>query len=160
RCELEKGVTMNSIQLIYDWNTLNQAIPFKKPIEICDETMRDGIQSPSVIDPTIKEKCELLSIMAELGITIANIGLPGAGPRAYNDVLALARFANNNKLPIQLNCAARTLKADIEPIARVQEEIGVPITAYCFLGASPIRQLVEEWFLDKLKKTTDDAIVF
>lgn len=151
---------MPTAELIYDWNTVNKAQRFLKPVEICDETLRDGIQSPSVKDPSIDKKCELLALMAQLGITIANIGLPGAGPRAYNDVLALARFAQTEKLPIQLNCAARTLKADIEPIATIQQMVGIPLTAYCFLGASPIRQLVEDWDLRKLKKTSEDAISF
>lgn len=151
---------MQSAQLIHDWNIKDQVPSVLRPVEICDETMRDGIQSPSVKDPSIDKKCELLALMAELGITIANIGLPGAGPRAYNDVLALARFAKSEKLPIQLNCAARTLKADIEPIATIQQVVGIPITAYCFLGASPIRQLVEDWDLAKLKKTSEDAISF
>ncbi|HXW60745.1 MAG TPA: LeuA family protein [Myxococcota bacterium] len=151
---------MQSKELIYDWNIIHKIPRFKKTVEICDETLRDGIQSPSAKDPNIDEKCELLALMAELSITIADIGLPGAGPRAYNDVLALASFAQKNKLAIKLNCAARTLKADIEPIAKIQEIVGIPITAYCFLGASPIRQIVEDWNLDKLKKTSEDAIVF
>jgi 2-isopropylmalate synthase len=98
--------------------------------------------------------------MNELGITIADIGLPGAGMRAYNDVLALATFARNKKLRIKLNCAARTHIKDIEPIARIQQIVGIPITAYCFLGTSPIRQMVEDWDLDKLKFTTDEAVTF
>jgi 2-isopropylmalate synthase len=98
--------------------------------------------------------------MNKLNVTIANIGLPGAGPRAYRDVLALARYAHQHKLAIKLNCAARTLKEDIEPIARIQEQSGSPISAYCFLGTSPIRQMVEDWNLDRLKKTTEEALLF
>jgi 2-isopropylmalate synthase len=146
-------------ELIYNWNKAHNSPPFPK-VELCDETMRDGIQSPSVRDPSIEDKRELLHLMSNLGVTIANIGLPGAGPRAYQDVLDLANYARTQKLPIKLNCAARTLKQDIEPIARIQEQSGMDITAYCFLGTSPIRQLVEDWDIDKLKKTTDDALSF
>lgn len=146
-------------RLIFDWNTKDQtASVFPHPIEVCDETLRDGIQSPSVVDPSIEHKLELISLMDSLGITIANIGLPGAGPRAYNDVLTIARFVNEQRLSIKVNCAARTHSADILPIADIQQKVGIPITAYCFLGTSPIRQMVEDWSLDRLKKTTDDAI--
>jgi 2-isopropylmalate synthase len=144
--------------LIYDWN---QKYPQKFPsVELCDETLRDGIQSPSVRDPHISDKRELLELMNNLHITVANIGLPGAGPRAYNDVLALANYAQKQRLNIEVICAARTLRADIEPIARIQELSGRPISAYCFLGTSPIRQMVEDWSIERLKKTTDEALSF
>jgi len=152
---------MEQSDLIYDWNLTEHHGQFlNNTVEICDETLRDGIQSPSIIDPKIEDKCEILNLMNELGITIADIGLPGAGMRAYNDVLALATFARNKKLRIKLNCAARTHIKDIEPIARIQQIVGIPITAYCFLGTSPIRQMVEDWDLDKLKFTTDEAVTF
>jgi 2-isopropylmalate synthase len=144
--------------LIYDWNlTLGQKFP---TVEICDETLRDGLQSPSVTDPSIEDKFKLLELMDSLGITIANIGLPGAGPRAYSDVLALAHHARKQNLKIKLNCAARTVIKDIEPISRAQQEAGIKIVAYCFLGTSPIRQLVENWSLDQLKATAETAISY
>ncbi len=145
--------------LIYDWNLEPSHSPFPT-VELCDETLRDGLQSPSVTDPDSAIKCELLSLMDALGITIANIGLPGAGPRAYGDVLALAKYASRHRLNIKLNCAARTLIKDIEPIARIQQEVGIPITAYCFLGTSPVRQLVENWNLSTLKNTAEEALSF
>lgn len=152
---------MNASEVIYDWNVVDANSPLRaKSVELCDETLRDGLQSPSVKDPVIEVKCQMLALMDALGITIANIGLPGAGPRAVHDVKHLARFARDEKLRIQLNCAARTVIQDIEPIARIQDEIGVPIVAYCFLGASPIRQYVEEWDLDRLQRTTDEALRF
>lgn len=145
-------------QLIYDWNTL--ALKPFPIVELCDESLRDGLQSPSVKDPDSEKKCQLLHLMNDLGITIANIGLPGAGPRAYEDVLILARYAKDQRLNIKLNCAARTLKKDIEPIARIQQIAGIPITAYCFLGTSPVRQLVENWDFLSLKSTCDEALSF
>lgn len=150
---------MSAQDLIFDWNLYQHTSSFPS-VELCDETLRDGIQSPSVHDPVIEQKYKLLSLMDQLGITIANIGLPGAGPRAFQDVLALAKFAAKNRLTIKLNCAARTLEKDIEPIVRIQEEAGIPIVAYCFLGTSPIRQLVENWNLDSLKKTAGEALRF
>lgn len=147
--------------LIYDWNTIGSASTKKKQkIELCDETLRDGLQSPSVQDPPIETKRQMLHIMNDLGIYIANIGLPGAGPRAAADVTELAKYVRDEKLAIKVICAARTLIADIEPIARIQNQIGIPIEAYCFLGASPIRQLVENWDIDTLLRTTEKAISF
>lgn len=147
--------------LIYDWNLIKEAPKnFPKHIEICDESLRDGIQSPSVYDPAIEDKLELISLMEKIGITIADIGLPGAGPRAYADVLRIAQFVRDQRLKLKVNCAARTVRADILPIAEIQQKVGIPITAYCFLGTSPIRQMVENWDLNILKKTTDEAISF
>jgi 2-isopropylmalate synthase len=137
--------------LIHDWNVLERA-QFLPKIEICDETLRDGIQSPSVFDPPIEGKFDLILLMEKIGITTANIGLPGAGPRAYQDVLQIAQFVRRNNLKLLVNCAARTVRSDIEPIARIQQQTGLPITASCFLGTSPIRQLVEDWNIDSLKK--------
>lgn len=148
-------------EIIYDWNTIhNEGKIFKHPVELCDETLRDGIQSPSVRDPDLNTKLRMVELMAELGITIANIGLPGAGPRTVNHVTELARHVRDQKLNIKVNCAARTHQADIAPIATIQHEIGIPITAYCFLGTSPIRQYVEDWDFDRLLKVTDEAVTF
>lgn len=149
--------------LIFDWNAhgkKNQKQKLPQQVEVCDETLRDGIQSPSVRDPDIEQKLELVSLMEEIGITIADIGLPGAGPRAYDDVVKIASFVRDQRFKLQINCAARTVIADIEPIASIQHKVGIPIMAYCFLGTSPIRQMVEMWDLDKLKKITEEALRF
>lgn len=148
-------------ETIYDWNTSRRTGPvFAKPVELCDETLRDGLQSPSVMDPPIATKIKMIELMDSLGITIADIGLPGAGPRAVQDVRALARHVRDNKLKLKVNCAARTVVTDIEPVARIQNEIGIPIVAYCFLGTSPIRQYVEDWDFDRLLKNSHEAISF
>lgn len=153
---------MNEQDLIYDWNVASYTHnpPALKPVELDDETLRDGLQSPSVRDPEIGEKIEILHLMVSLGIHAANIGLPGAGPRAMADVRALAREIATNDLPIQVNCAARTVRADIEPIAKVAQETGIPIEAATFLGSSPIRQYAEDWTLDRLLRATEDAVTF
>lgn len=147
-------------QLIYDWNQSNFDRGPIPVVELCDETLRDGIQSPSVHDPSLAEKLELIDLMDRLGITIADIGLPGAGSRAVEDVKAIATHVRDQKLSIKINCAARTHIKDIEPIARIQNDVGIPITAYCFLGTSPIRQMVEAWDLDTLLTIAQEAICF
>jgi 2-isopropylmalate synthase len=153
---------MKETELIYDWNTAPGAFDFStvKGVELDDETLRDGLQSPSVLDPPIAAKIEILHLMVQLGIHTADIGLPGAGPRAVNDVRALALEIAQQKLPIGANCAARTLRADIEPIARISQEAGIPIEACTFIGSSPIRQYAEDWTLDKMLRATEDAVRF
>jgi len=153
---------MQQQELIHDWNTAGDAVDYRRlhPVELDDETLRDGLQCPSVTDPTIGEKIEILNLMCELGIHTANIGLPGAGPRAENDVRALAREIADNRLPIGANCAARTVRADIEPIARVAQETGVAIEACTFIGSSPIRQYAEDWTLDRMLKASEEGVRF
>jgi 2-isopropylmalate synthase len=153
---------MQEQDLIYDWNGAGDAIDYRtlKRVELDDETLRDGLQCPSVKDPTIGDKIEILHLMASLGIHTANIGLPGAGPRAVEDVRALAREIASARLPIGANCAARTVRADIEPIARITQETGVAIEACTFIGSSPIRQYAEDWTLDRMLAAVEDGVTF
>jgi 2-isopropylmalate synthase len=145
--------------LIYDWN--HDAVGPRPPVAMLDdETLRDGLQSPSVRCPTIEEKIEILHHMDALGIDTADIGLPGAGPRVARDVERLARAIGDGKLKIRANCAARTVVADIRPIAEITQRTGVPIECCAFIGSSPIRQYAEGWTLDFLRKCTEDAITF
>ncbi len=149
-------------ELVYDWNATGAlAAPAGRPtVELDDETLRDGLQSPSVRDPSIEAKIRILHLVAELGIHTADIGLPGAGPRAVADVRALAREIADARLPIGANCAARTVRADIEPIARIAQEVGLPIEACTFIGSSPIRQYAEGWSVERMLKATEDAVTF
>jgi isopropylmalate/homocitrate/citramalate synthase len=123
-----------------------------------DETLRDGLQSPSVRTPTIDEKIDILRRMDALGIDTANIGLPGAGPQVAADVERLARAIGELRLKIRPNCAARTVTADIRPIAEISQRTGIAIECCAFIGSSPIRQHTEGWTLEFLQKTTEDAI--
>jgi 2-isopropylmalate synthase len=144
--------------LIYDWN--HDAAGPRPVAMLDDETLRDGLQSPSVRTPSIDEKIELLHHMDALGIDTADIGLPGAGPRVARDVERLAKAIAKSKLKIRANCAARTVVADIKPIVEITQRTGVPIECCAFIGSSPIRQYAEGWSLDYLKKATEDALTF
>jgi len=147
--------------LIYDWNHDAVAAGPSRPVAMLDdETLRDGLQSPSVRNPTIDEKIDILHHMDALGIDTADIGLPGAGPRVARDVERLARAIADGRLKIRANCAARTMVADIAPIAEIQQRTGIPIEVGAFIGSSPIRQYAEGWTLDFLQKTTEDALGF
>ncbi|HKR55534.1 MAG TPA: LeuA family protein [Gemmatimonadales bacterium] len=152
---------MDERELIYDWNAQGKAFDWAKArFDLNDETLRDGLQSPSVRDPDLETKRRLLHLMADLGIAAADIGLPGAGPRVVEQVRTLAREIRDHKLPIFPNCAARTVIADIEPIARIVQEIGIPIEAATFIGSSPIRQYAEDWTVDRILKSTEEAVTF
>ena len=147
--------------LIYDWNLASPpAIPAGTPVLLNDETLRDGLQNPSVCDPSIEEKIEILHLMESLGIDSVNIGLPGAGPRAAADTEALAREIATNRMKIKPNCAARTVEADILPIVEISQRVGIALEAATFLGSSPIRRLVEDWTVEHLERTTEKAVRF
>ena len=152
---------MSQDELIYDWNLAGKVpIPPGTEVLVDDETLRDGLQNPSIHDPTIEEKIEILHLMEALGIDSVNLGLPGAGPRAAEHVEVLAREIATNRMRIKPNCAARTVEADIRPIVEISQRIGIPIEAATFLGSSPIRRLVEDWSVDHLERTTENAVKF
>lgn len=145
--------------LIYDWNVAGTGYPHRHhPVEFDDETLRDGLQSPSVRDPSIGRKIELLHLMAQLGIHSADLGLPAAGPRARADIIALCEEIERSHLPITPNCAVRTTVSDITALIQVSDKVGRPIEAAAFIGSSPIRQLAEDWSLDHMLKLTDEAV--
>ncbi len=145
--------------LIYDWNLVDAPAP-PSTVMLDDETLRDGLQSPSVKAPTIEQKIEILHLLVALRIDTVDIGLPGAGPHVVRDVERLAREIVDGKLPIQANCAARTVIADVRPVAEVAQRTGLPIECCTFIGSSSVRQYAEGWTLDYLKKCTEEAIGF
>jgi 2-isopropylmalate synthase len=147
--------------LIYDWNRAEAPFDWASArVDLNDETLRDGLQSPSVRDPDLDTKRRILHLMADLGIVAADIGLPGAGPRVVEQVRALAKEIRDHKLPIAPNCAARTVIADVEPVVRIAQEVGIPIEAATFIGSSPIRQYAEDWTLDRMLKATEEAVTY
>jgi len=147
--------------LIYDWNTVaGSAFPRGQRALLDDESLRDGLQSPSVRNPAIGEKLEILHLMESLAINFVDIGLPGAGARHCQDAERLAREIADCKLKIKPNCAARTHVNDIRPIAEISQRAGLPIEAATFIGSSPIRRYTEGWTDDFLLRTTEEAVKF
>jgi isopropylmalate/homocitrate/citramalate synthase len=152
---------VNHKEWIHDWNSSGpMSIAPGTRVLLNDETLRDGLQNPSIQDPTIEEKIEILHLMESLQIDSVNIGLPGAGPRALQHTEALAREIATHRMRIKPNCAARTIEADIRPIAEISQRVGIAIEAATFLGSSPIRRLVEDWTVEHLERTTEDAVKF
>ncbi|MBM4375488.1 MAG: 2-isopropylmalate synthase [Deltaproteobacteria bacterium] len=145
--------------LIFDWNEFDRrgrVIP--KGVEFFDETLRDGLQNPSVADPPIEKKLELLHEMAAIGIHAADIGLPGSSQRAFDDCLRMCREISDHRLPIKVAFAGRTVAADIVPMIEISQRAGMLIEAYTFIGSSPIRQFAEDWDLDLILKRSAEAI--
>jgi len=155
------SVNVNVSDLIYDWNTIyaRSMVPAGK-VMLDDESLRDGLQSPSVHDPTIDQKIEILHLMEGLGIDMVDIGLPGAGPRAVAHCEALAQEIGRARMKIRPNCAARTHQNDIRPIVEIVQRTGVPIEAATFIGSSPIRRYTEDWSDDFLLRTTENAVKY
>ena len=153
----------NDASLIYDWNQVPPlTCQFERPerIELNDETLRDGLQCPSVLQPTLEQKLAFLRLLPRLGIGSADIGYAGASASALDDVVALAKTIVAEKLAVVPNCAGRTHEADIKPILEAQQRSGLAIEAALFIGSSPIRQLVEGWDLSFLLKTIEHAVSF
>ncbi len=150
---------MKASELIYDWNEVQRsALRTPDAVLLNDESLRDGLQSPSVRDPSIEEKIHILHLMEALGINSLDLGLPGAGSRASEHVEALAREIVNHRMKISANCAARTHENDIRPIAEIVQRTGLNIAAATFLGSSPIRRYTEDWSDDFLLQTTEKAV--
>ena len=144
--------------LIFDWNRTDAPTP--RTVLLNDETLRDGLQSPSVRCPSIDEKLRILHLIDRLGIDTADLGLPGAGPHVVRDVERLAREIADQRLTVRANCAARTVIADIKPIVDISQRVGMPIECCTFIGSSPIRRYAEGWTLDQLLELTEEAIAF
>ena len=152
---------MSLAELVYDWNTIDPELTLPdRHIGFDDETLRDGLQSPSVSEPPVAQKIELLHLMDALGIDTADIGLPGAGGTHAAGVELMAREIAEKKLKIRPNCAARTHRNDILPIIEISQRVGIPIEACTFIGSSAIRFFAEDWTLDKLLKLTEEAVSF
>ena len=152
---------MSLAELVYDWNTIDPALIHpNRHIGFDDETLRDGLQSPSVSEPPVEQKIELLHLMDALGIDTADIGLPGAGGTHAAGVELMAREIAEKKLKIRPNCAARTHRNDIQPIVDISQRAGIQIEACTFIGSSAIRFFAEDWTLDKLLQLTEDAVSF
>jgi 2-isopropylmalate synthase len=150
---------IRSTDLIYDWNEVGRrGRLISKDISFFDETLRDGLQNPSVADPHVESKLKLLHLMAKVGIQVADVGLPGSSQRAFEDVLRMCREIADNKLPLRVACAGRTVVSDIMPMVEISQRVGMPVEIYAFIGSSPIRQLAEEWDVSLIAQRSAEAI--
>ncbi|HEY3350654.1 MAG TPA: LeuA family protein [Thermoanaerobaculia bacterium] len=150
---------MDRSRLVYDWNrAAGEGRPRHVPVELVDETLRDGLQSPSAVAPTVEQRFELVCLMERLGVDTAVLGIPAAGSTARAEGEALARLVTEARLSLQPGFAARTLPADIEPVVEIAQRVGRTLEMTTFIGSSPIRQYVEDWDLSQMMKLTRDAV--
>jgi 2-isopropylmalate synthase len=147
-------------ELIHDWNQTGGTFRPTRPLQFDDETLRDGLQSPAVSDPSLADKIDLIERMDRLGIHTANLGLPGAGGRPREDILTLAKHIATRRLRIGANVACRTVVSDIEPVVEMTQKAGIPIEVCAFIGSSYIRQYAEDWPLERMLQNTRDALSF
>jgi len=146
-------------ELIYDWNEVaRKGRIIRRTVEFLDETLRDGLQNPSVTDPKIDSKLRLLHLMDKIGIDEADIGLPGSSKRAFDDCLRMCQEITSAGLELEVSCAGRTVASDITPMIELSQRAGIPIDVYAFVGSSPIRALAEDWDLELIKKRSAEAI--
>ena len=152
---------INREAIIHDWNGAGATAP--RPahaFDLFDESLRDGLQSPSVADPAIEDKLELLELIDAVGIQAADVGLPAAGQRNFDDLVRLAQHAKKKKLKVELNAAARTVVGDVRAIADASQKAGVKLGVYAFIGSSPIRQWAEGWDVEFIRKQSEEAVAF
>ncbi len=143
----------------YDWNPPDLTLShLSHSASLHDETLRDGLQSASVRHPDIVGKLEILQAIADLGVGSANLGMPGAGGKVAADVLRLAEEIAEQKLPLVPCCAARTCRADLDPLLTILDRTGARLEVGLFLGSSRIRQLAEGWDLDHLLRLTEEWV--
>jgi len=146
-------------ELIHDWNRASRvARPRFSPVELDDESLRDGLQSPSVRTPAIESKLEIVHLMESLGVDVADVGLPGAGPHVVADVSRIIEEIASHRMRLRPTCAARTVASDILPIVEISQKFGVSIEVHAFIGSSPIRQYAEDWNMEKILRLTEDAV--
>lgn len=151
--------------LIHDWNLVDydysrDASNHPHGVWFDDETLRDGLQSPSAVNPTIEQKIELITYMERIGIQKADLGLPGAGPFHREHIDAMLNHIKDNDFQLRPGAAVRTLMSDIEPLVDLQVKHEMQIQASAFLGTSPIRQFTEGWTIEKLLSTMEKAVSY
>ncbi len=148
-------------QLLFDWNRLwGFQFRHKPDLELEDDTLRDGLQSPSAREPSLEQKLRLLHLMDSIGVASCDLGMPGAGPAAEAHIEALVREIGSRGLRIRPVCAVRAEVSDLEALAGLSERTGTAIEAATYIGSSPIRRLVEDWSLDELLRRTEEAVRF
>jgi 2-isopropylmalate synthase len=156
---IASSALMTPNSYIYDWNAPDDSTPAAPAaVELMDDTLRDGLQNPSVTDPDVSDKLELVGLMAELGIHAAGIGLPASSQRTFEHCLSICREIGRGRLGLGPVAAARTLERDVARIAELAQRSGVAVEAHTFVGLSPIRALVEQWDIDVIQRNTVNAI--
>ena len=145
--------------LIYDWNPKGDQ-PEPAGLLLNDETLRDGLQSPSVKAPTIDQK------LASCTCSIASASIPPTSgcpaPVHTSSRTSSASPREIRRMPTE--GAGELRRADPgrrHPADRRHRPAhGLPIECCCFIGSSPIRRYAEDWTVDYLQRCTEEAVGF
>lgn len=143
--------------LLHDWNGAERTTQ-ECPAELLDDTLRDGLQNAAVRQPSAPERAELLHLMPPIGIQAVNLGLPGSSALAFEGALRLCREVADQRLPLAMAVAGRTLEHDMRAIVELRDRAGVALEGHAFVGASALRAKVEGWDLELLKRRTHAAL--
>ncbi len=144
---------------MYDWNTAE--VPKWRgahAVKVVDETLRDGLQNATVVDPPLDVKLELLRLMQKIGVDVVSVGLPAASKRATDEAASMVQAIVDEGLSLQPTAAARTVVSDVMAVVEVAQRTGASVEVYSFIGSSPIRHYTESWDINFLLKHIADAV--
>jgi isopropylmalate/homocitrate/citramalate synthase len=127
--------------LIYDWNAPERGPVVERPFSLLDDTLRDGLQSTVVRQPSLGERAELIGAMARAGVRSVNLGLPVVSKEAFSAIVALSAEAQKHDLRVVV--AGRTLESDMRAILELAERTGTAPEGHAFVGSSALRVEVE-----------------
>lgn len=119
-------------------------------VELDDETLRDGLQSPTWREPELEGKKRYLHLLAGLGVAAVDLGMPAAGARMAEEVEQLLAEIGSARLPLAANCAVRAKEADVTTCANISQRVGLGLELMLFLPFSRLRRAVEGWQVDEL----------
>jgi 2-isopropylmalate synthase len=149
---------VTSDPLLHDWSSSDRATWRARQVQLLDETLRDGLQSPSATNPSLTLKQEGLRRMAGLGVAAVNLGMPSVSPAAREETRQLLRVIRDERLSLLPVCAGRTLPGDVRPIVELAASEGVTVEVSVFVGASPIRWRAEGWDMQRVSTLTREAV--
>ena len=98
--------------LIANYNRLRKNLPPRLPdrVFVCDETLREGVQSP-IVFLTYVERVKLAKMMDELGVSAVTVGYPAFSEEEKNNV---RRIANEGFQQTSLVATARPVRSDVD----------------------------------------------
>lgn len=153
---------------VYDWrqhegNLEKPVRVLRSPIQIDDETWRDGMQGTQAAHhPNTDQKSTYIKSAADFGyVDHLDIGFPASGPTHRKEMVDLVNFSTTRKLPLTFSAAGRGAAIDDgKSILEVAQKTGNPLRADLFLDASSMRASVEGWDRDEKLRQTMKNIAF
>ncbi|OGH14844.1 MAG: hypothetical protein A2860_00590 [Candidatus Levybacteria bacterium RIFCSPHIGHO2_01_FULL_37_33] len=131
---------------IYDWNKEGSEKLENSKFRILDTTLRDGVQTPGIKQPSLKDKLRIIDYDAQMGIEAIDVCLP-SDPKTpfFQEGIQCARYINQKYPQIEIVVLARTIQSDVNATLTFGEEAGVKPSVILFRGSSDLRLLAEDW---------------